>query len=48
MTFELPVGGQREATFYHSHGDWFGWGCVGIAILMLTWRIIIRKNPGIK
>jgi apolipoprotein N-acyltransferase len=48
MTFELPVGGQRAATFYHRHGDWFAWGCVGIGILALTWRILIRKNPGIK
>ncbi len=44
MTFELPVGGQREATFYHRHGDWFGWGCVGIGMLALAWRILIRKG----
>ena len=23
-----PAGEKREMTFYHRHGDWFGWGCV--------------------
>src|SRR5207253_297437 len=28
---EVPLlGGQkRPPTFYHQHGDWFGWGCLG-------------------
>jgi apolipoprotein N-acyltransferase len=24
----LPAGQKREPTFYHRHGDWFGWSCV--------------------
>jgi apolipoprotein N-acyltransferase len=25
-------------TFYNRHGDWFGWGCVGLAVLMVLAR----------
>ena len=31
---EVPIQGRqgkREPTFYNRHGDWFGWGCVGLA-----------------
>jgi len=30
---EVPLYGaapSHPATFYHRHGDWFGWGCLGI------------------
>jgi len=34
MTFDLPL--QRHSpTFYTRHGDWFGWGCVGVTVLLL-------------
>ncbi len=34
MIFELPM--QRHSpTFYTRHGDWFGWGCVGLTVLLL-------------
>ena len=29
-TIIIPVGKERERTFYNRHGDWFGWACVGI------------------
>ncbi len=43
LTTEIPllgVGQRRTPTFYHQHGDWFGWGCVGIAGAMLTGRLL--------
>jgi apolipoprotein N-acyltransferase len=42
MTAEIPVlapGETRTPTFYNQHGDWFGWGCVGIAGVVLLARI---------
>ena len=38
-----PPGERRAPTFYHEHGDWFGWGCVILSIVssdscpMKTW-----------
>ncbi len=37
MTVDIPVtqsGAGRVPTFYHRHGDWFGWGCVVVAALV--------------
>jgi len=34
MTVKIPLqapGAQRPPTFYHQHGDWFGWGCTAMA-----------------
>ena len=34
-TVQVPIikeNGQREPTFYNRHGDWFGWGCVAVAV----------------
>ena len=36
----LGVGEKRTPTFYHEHGDWFGWGCVGISGVMLARRLL--------
>ena len=44
LTIEIPVGVKRERTFYNRHGDWFGWGCVGIAGLMLIVTVIQGKQ----
>jgi len=30
---------NRAPTFYHKHGDWFGWSCVGVSVVVLAWRI---------
>jgi apolipoprotein N-acyltransferase len=38
ITIELPLSQSarsRTATFYNRHGDWFGWACVVVAILVL-------------
>ncbi len=29
---------RRAPTFYNRHGDWFGWGCVGVAAILLARR----------
>ncbi|HLX95612.1 MAG TPA: apolipoprotein N-acyltransferase, partial [Verrucomicrobiae bacterium] len=37
MTVDVPVtqaGAGRAPTFYHRHGDWFGWACVVVAALV--------------
>lgn len=44
MTVEIPLAPRVEThaqTFYNRHGDWFGWGCVGIGGLMFA-RAIAR------
>jgi apolipoprotein N-acyltransferase len=33
LTVDIPVMG-RAPTFYHRHGDWFGWACVVVAVLV--------------
>jgi apolipoprotein N-acyltransferase len=41
LTVEIPLlapGEKTAATFYHRHGDWFGWSCVGAAVLALGFR----------
>jgi len=38
LTVDVPLLAPAEkssATFYHRHGDWFGWSCVGLAGLFL-------------
>jgi len=35
LTIDLPLK-KHAPTFYNRHGDWFGWGCAGIALLALT------------
>ena len=43
----LPRPGQKRApTFYHTHGDWFGWTCVGVAVIMLVRRVLGRIGFG--
>ena len=34
---------RRNLTFYNQHGDWFGWGCVGIVIVAALQRTFQRK-----
>jgi apolipoprotein N-acyltransferase len=39
MIIQIPVmgaGGSRSETFYHRHGDWFGWMCMVFALLRLS------------
>jgi apolipoprotein N-acyltransferase len=42
MTAQIPLlapGEKREPTFYNRHGDWFGWGCVGLTAVVLLPRL---------
>jgi apolipoprotein N-acyltransferase len=39
----LPPGQKRGPTFYHEHGDWFGWGCVAVAALSLLLQLARRR-----
>jgi apolipoprotein N-acyltransferase len=33
LTVEVPLPAEKRApTFYHQHGDWFGWSCVAITL----------------
>jgi apolipoprotein N-acyltransferase len=32
-----PEGGLDAGTFYRRHGDWFGWGCVVVAVVGGLW-----------
>ena len=43
----LPAGDQKPIpTFYHRHGDWFGWACVAVTAASLTRRLWRRKHGG--
>ncbi len=42
LTVEIPVGEPRAPTFYHRHGDWFGWSCVILSALLAVRRILAR------
>ena len=47
LTTQIPLYGpgiKRAPTFYHQHGDWFGWVCVGIAVCMVMSRILRRRH----
>ena len=30
--------GAQRGTFYNRNGDWFGWTCVGVTVVLLLWR----------
>jgi apolipoprotein N-acyltransferase len=49
LTIRVPLlSGQRRApTFYHDHGDWFGWACVGYVVLALIRARFGRKSLGV-
>ena len=47
LTVQIPLlspGEKRVPTFYHQHGDWFGWSCVGITGIVLLNRIVRRRR----
>ncbi|MDD5140406.1 MAG: apolipoprotein N-acyltransferase [Verrucomicrobiales bacterium] len=47
MTMELPLPAEKPApTFYNRHGDWFGWGCVWVAVMVVL--VKVRRNPSRK
>jgi apolipoprotein N-acyltransferase len=42
LTIDLPLQ-KHEPTSYNAHGDWFGWGCVGITVFFFG-RKTLRRN----
>ena len=40
----LPAAEKSAPTFYNQHGDWFGWSCVGITLLLLGRKIAARRE----
>jgi apolipoprotein N-acyltransferase len=42
----LPPGETRAPTFYHRHGDWFGWSCAGVTALLLLARLRPSRASG--
>ena len=43
MTVAIPVGADSAATFYHRHGDGFGWGCAGLSLITLLRKFLMRR-----
>ncbi len=43
---EVPLlgGHKRPPTFYHRHGDWFGWGCFGLSGIVLLRQVARRRR----
>jgi apolipoprotein N-acyltransferase len=40
LTVEISSPAKKSSpTFYHRHGDWFGWSCVGITFVLLGCKI---------
>ena len=53
LTVEIPVlapAAKSAPTFYNRHGDWFGWGCVGITLgkILIWWRWRRRAIPKVE
>ena len=44
MTVEIPIDERHRPTFYHRHGDWFGWGCVALAAALVIRQIFGRRK----
>jgi apolipoprotein N-acyltransferase len=44
ITVEIPVGESHAPTFYHRHGDWFGWVCVVWTAMLALRRIFIHPK----
>jgi apolipoprotein N-acyltransferase len=45
MTIELPLPDEKSSpTFYNRHGDWFGWACVAVTIVLLGLKITTARS----
>ncbi|HZI32282.1 MAG TPA: apolipoprotein N-acyltransferase, partial [Candidatus Binatia bacterium] len=47
MVARIPLsmpGQKHELTFYHRHGDWFGWVCLGFSLIAVA-ACIVRNQP---
>jgi apolipoprotein N-acyltransferase len=48
MIFDLPLPLHGHAlTFYTRHGDWFGWGCVGVTGVLILCGFYGRHGKGV-
>jgi apolipoprotein N-acyltransferase len=48
LTVQVPLlapGEKRAPTFYHQHGNWFGWTCVGIVGITIVTRVLRHRRP---
>ncbi|HTR40310.1 MAG TPA: apolipoprotein N-acyltransferase [Pseudomonadales bacterium] len=41
LVFDLPIK-KHQMTFYTRYGDWFGWSCVGVALVLLGFKTVRR------
>jgi len=44
MTSTIPLPAGHAQTFYNRYGDWFGWACVALAVLILALRATSRRR----
>lgn len=44
LTFILQPG-HHTPTFYNRHGNWFGWACIGLALIVSARQIRLQKLP---
>ena len=44
LTVEVALADAPQSTYYHRHGDWFGWSCVGLASLSGLRRLVSRPS----
>ena len=44
ITLKIPLVENRTPTFYHQHGDWFGWGCVALTALAVVRSLFTRPT----
>jgi apolipoprotein N-acyltransferase len=45
LRVDLPLsarGEEHDLTFYTRHGDWFGWGCVAVGLIVLGRKLLAR------
>jgi apolipoprotein N-acyltransferase len=44
VTMAIPITENRTPTFYHQHGDWFGWGCVVFSALVAGRQCLAQRR----
>ena len=46
LTVDIPLPDEPASTFYHRHGDWFGWSCVALTGLAMVRRTAGKRRSG--
>ncbi|MFO1487524.1 MAG: apolipoprotein N-acyltransferase [Verrucomicrobiota bacterium] len=44
LHFTLPLAKEHPPTFYHRHGDWFGWSCAGLSAVTAARRLLPERK----